>query len=181
MRRGLSWGLITAALAVIMVVTPGVAGADVPASPPNGLVVDGIEVAAVENTGAGTTITLAPKEDGLAAAPLVTCTVFDSGPYGINGATIGFNVDVVCDGVVDLLSTEMAMVQYATAGGYTGIPGSYRNCELLATDYLPCASTAHCSLAAEYYFGIATVRAYLGTAYRELSLVTSGRVIPCAV
>jgi hypothetical protein len=186
MRRGLAWALFAAVLAVITATTPSVAsaapdrGADLPASLLEVLKVGGAEVAAAEDSGAVTTFTLAPKKGGL-AAQVVTCYVFDSGPYGIDGFTIGFNVDVICNGVVDLVTTEMGLVQYASAGGYVGIPNSYEKCELLATDYLPCATTANCSFAAEFYLGIATVRASLGTEHRELSLVTPGRVIPCAV
>jgi hypothetical protein len=179
MRRGSIWALLVAALTVIMAVTPGVASAA--PSVPAGLTVDGMAVPATGTASPITTFTLTPQGEGLVAAPLVTCTVFDSGPYGINGFTIGFTVDTICDGTVDFLSTDMAMGQYATAGGYVGVPGSYRHCELLATDYLPCASTGPCSLAAEFYFGFATVRAALGTDYKELSLITSNRVIPCAV
>lgn len=191
MRRGRAWALIVVALAVIMAVTSGAASAapsrdaEPPGRLPDGLKVGGMDVGGMtvpaEDSGALATFTLKPKEDGFAAAQVVTCYVFDSGPYGIDGRTIGFNVDVICDGVVDQIITEEAMVQYASAGGYVGIANSYRKCDLLATDYLPCPTTANCSFAAEYYFGIATVQAFLGTENKQLSLVTPGQPLPCAV
>jgi hypothetical protein len=182
---------VASASTVITAVTPSVASAapsrdaEPPGRLPDGLKVGGMKVGGMKvpakNSKALATFTLAPKEDGLAAAQVVTCYVFDSGPYDINGRTIGFNVDVICNGMVDQIITEEAMVQYASAGGYVGIANSYKKCDLLATDYLPCPTTANCSFAAEYYFGIATVQAFLGTEHKQLSLVTPGQAIPCAV
>lgn len=186
-RRGLAWSLLAAAAVLIIAVTPSVAnaapnnGADPSASLLDRFTSEGPGVVVPEKSGKARTFTFAPEENGLAAAEVVTCTVFHSGPYSIGGLAIGFNVDVLCDGEVDLLKTKMAMVQYSSAGGVIGIPSSYRNCELLATGYLPCATSTACSFAAEYYWGIAQVDAYLGAEHEQLLLATPARAFACAV